>query len=194
MRALVLETFGGPFVPKDVPTPVIAPHEALVRVRNVGVCGTDVKIRANRMGLGVIPLIMGHENVGEVVAVGPDARGINVGDRRIAFPWMGCGACAVCRREEEQLCTTPRFLGVFRAGGYSDHLMMPHPRYLIDYGTIPAEQAAPLACSGVTTYGALKKLGQALIEREAVVIVGAGGLGLMCLSILKAMNGRGAIR
>ena len=61
MRALVLEEFGGPFTAKDVPTPTIAPHEALVRVRNVGVCGTDVKIRANKMGLGVIPLIMGHE-------------------------------------------------------------------------------------------------------------------------------------
>jgi len=52
MRALVLEQFGGPFVAKEVPTPAIAPHEALVRVRNVGVCGTDLKIRANRMGLG----------------------------------------------------------------------------------------------------------------------------------------------
>ena len=62
MRALVLEKFGGPFVPKDVPTPAIAPHEALVRVRNVGVCGTDVKIRADRMGLGVIPLIMGQRS------------------------------------------------------------------------------------------------------------------------------------
>ena len=66
MRALVLEKFNGPFVAKDVPTPAIAPHEALVRVRNVGVCGTDVKIRANRMGLGVIPLIMGHEIAGDI--------------------------------------------------------------------------------------------------------------------------------
>ena len=58
MHALVLERFGGPFVAKEVPTPAIAPHEALVRVRNVGVCGTDVKIRANRMGLGVITDIL----------------------------------------------------------------------------------------------------------------------------------------
>ena len=81
MRALVLEQFGGPFVAKDVPTPTIAPHEALVRVRHVGVCGTDVKIRANRMGLGVIPLIMGHEIAGEVAAVGREVREFAPGDR-----------------------------------------------------------------------------------------------------------------
>jgi len=81
MRALVLEQFNGPFVKKDVPTPTIAPHEALVRVRNVGVCGTDVKIRANRMGLGVIPLIMGHEIAGEVAEVGREVRGFVPGDR-----------------------------------------------------------------------------------------------------------------
>ena len=61
MRALVLEEFGGPLIMKEVPTPTIEPNEALVRVRNVGVCGTDLKIRAGRMGLNVLPLIMGHE-------------------------------------------------------------------------------------------------------------------------------------
>lgn len=66
MRALVLEEFGGPFTRKDVATPRIGPHEALVRVRNVGVCGTDLKIRAGRMGLNVLPLIIGHEVAGEV--------------------------------------------------------------------------------------------------------------------------------
>jgi len=140
-----------------------------------------------------LPLAMGHENAGEVVAFGPDAKGVKVGDRRLVFPWIGCGTCAVCGRGEEQLCTSPQFVGVFRPGGYSTHLMIPHPRYLLDFGSIPVEQATPLACAGVTTYGALKKIDAETLRREAVVIVGAGGLGLMCLSILKAMKGRGAI-
>ena len=63
MRALVLEQFGGPFIPKDVPTPAIAPHEALVRVRNVGVCGTDVKIRANRATRGGLASRVGYAEV-----------------------------------------------------------------------------------------------------------------------------------
>jgi D-arabinose 1-dehydrogenase-like Zn-dependent alcohol dehydrogenase len=205
MRSFQVRACGEPLQCVETTTPRPKGTEVLLRLLAAGVCHSDLHIwegyydigggkRINLADRGVtLPLTMGHENVGEVVALGPDAKGVNVGDRRIAFPWMGCGACAVCRREEEQLCTSPRFLGVFCAGGYSDHLLMPHPRYLVDYGDIPPEQAAPLACSGVTTYGALKKLGQDLIEREAVAIVGAGGLGLMCLSILKAMNGRGAI-
>src|SRR5258705_10782893 len=97
MRALVLEQFNGPFVAKDVPTPAIAPHEALVRVRNVGVCGTDVKIRANRMGLGVIPLIMGHEIAGEVAEVGAEVRGFAAGDRVGGNFYLTSGACPFSR-------------------------------------------------------------------------------------------------
>ena len=83
-------------------------------------------------------------------------------------------------------------LGVFSNGGYSDYLMLPHPRYLIDIGDLPADRAAPLACSGVTTYGALKKVGPTLAT-EPTVIIGAGGLGLMCIAIHKAMGGKSAI-
>jgi D-arabinose 1-dehydrogenase-like Zn-dependent alcohol dehydrogenase len=105
---------------------------------------------------------------------------------------MGCGECGVCRRGDEQLCTKPRSLGVFTPGGYSDFVMVPHPRYLFDIGDIPPEKAAPLACSGVTTYGALKKVGPTLTT-EPVVIIGAGGLGLMCIALHKAMGGHSAI-
>jgi len=83
-------------------------------------------------------------------------------------------------------------LGVFSNGGYSDYLMLPHPRYLIDIGDLPADRAAPLACSGVTTYGALKKVGPTLTT-EPTVIIGAGGLGLMCIAIHKAMGGKSVI-
>ena len=80
----------------------------------------------------------------------------------------------------------------FRSGGYADHLLVPHPRYLFDIGNIPPERAAPLACSGITTYGALKKVGP-MLQQEPVVIIGAGGLGLMCLALHKAMGGKAAI-
>src|SRR5262249_41274470 len=139
-----------------------------------------------------LPLTMGHENVGEVVAPGPGAKGVKVGDRVLVHPWMGCGECKVCKRGDEQLCPKPRSLGVFSAGGYRDHLLVPHPRYLFDFGDLPPERAAPLACSGITTYGALKKVGPVLFE-ELAVIIGAGGLGLMCLGLLQAMGGKGAI-
>lgn len=90
------------------------------------------------------------------------------------------------------MCRTAFSIGVFRSGGYADHLLVPHPRYLFDIGNIPPERAAPLACSGITTYGALKKVGPVLQE-EPVIIIGAGGLGLMCLALHKAMGGKAAI-
>jgi propanol-preferring alcohol dehydrogenase len=82
--------------------------------------------------------------------------------------------------------------GYSAPGGYADHLLVPHPRYLFDIGNIAPEKAAPLACSGITTYGALKKVGP-LLQEEPVVIIGAGGLGLMCLSLHGSMGGKGAI-
>ena len=80
-----------------------------------------------------------------------------------------------------------RSLGVFSNGGYADYLMVPHPRYLFDIGDLPPERAAPLACSGVTTFGALKKV--ATLKSEPTVIIGAGGLGLMCLGLHQKMGG-----
>jgi alcohol dehydrogenase, propanol-preferring len=195
---------GAPLEMREQPTPEPTGNEVLLRVLAAGVCHSDLHFWEGVYDLGggkqlkltergiVLPLTMGHETVGEVLAFGPEAKGVKVGDKRLAYPWIGCGECKVCQRGEEQLCVKPRFLGVFRPGGYCDHLLVPHPRYLVEFGDIPPEQAAPLACSGVTAYGALRKVG-GVLQTEPVVIIGAGGLGLMCLSILKSLGGHGAI-
>ena len=80
-----------------------------------------------------------------------------------------------------------------RAGGYADHVLVPHSRYLIDIGDLDPAQIAPYACSGLTTYAALKKIGEQTYRQHPVVIFGAGGLGLMCLTLIKALGGAGAI-
>jgi alcohol dehydrogenase, propanol-preferring len=195
---------GAPLRLMERPTPKPAGTEVLLKVIAAGVCHSDLHIwdgyydigggkRLNLADRGVkLPLTMGHENVGEVVAAGPGASGLKIGARKLVHPWIGCGECAVCRRGDEQLCRTPFSIGVFRSGGYADHLLVPHPRYLFDIGDIAPERAAPLACSGITTYGALKKVGPLLAE-EPVVIIGAGGLGLMCLALHRAMGGKSAI-
>ena len=195
---------GAPLRLMERPTPKPTGTEVLLKVVAAGVCHSDLHIWDGFYDLGggkrlkladrgvKLPLTMGHENVGEVVAMGPDAKGVKIGDRRLVHPWLGCGECAVCRRGDEQFCRTPFSIGVFRSGGYADHLLVPHPRYLFDIGNIAPERAAPLACSGITTYGALKKVGPSLQE-EPVVIIGAGGLGLMCLALHRTMGGKGAI-
>ena len=195
---------GAPLKLMERPTPKPTGSEVLLKVLAAGICHSDLHIWEGYYDLGggkrlqltdrgvKLPLTMGHENVGEVVAVGPDAKGVKVGDRRLVHPWLGCGECAICRTGEEQMCRTPFSIGVFRSGGYADHLLVPHPRYLFDIGNIPPERAAPLACSGITTYGALKKVGP-MLQQEPMVIIGAGGLGLMCLALHKAMGGKAAI-
>src|SRR4029079_12223974 len=85
----------------------------------------------------------------------------------------------------------PNAIGVYCDGGYADHITVPHPKYLLNLNGLDPVTSAPYACSGVTTYSALKKVENVL--HTPIVIFGAGGLGLMALSLLKAMGGKGAI-
>jgi D-arabinose 1-dehydrogenase-like Zn-dependent alcohol dehydrogenase len=194
---------GQPLQCNEAPTPEPKGTEVLLKTLAAGVCHSDLHLADGYFDLGggkklsleqrgmKLPITLGHENVGEVVAVGPDAKGVKIGQRMLADPWIGCGNCEPCRRGEDNLCTAMRSLGVFSDGGYATHIMAPHPRYLFDIGDMPPERAAPLACSGVTTYGALKKV--TTLASEPTVIIGAGGLGLMCLALHGKMGGHSAI-
>lgn len=195
---------GEPLQRVEDPTPRPAGTEVLLRVKAAGVCHTDLHLWDGYYDLGggrklymsergvTLPLTMGHENVGEVVAVGPDARDIAVGQTVLVYPWVGCGRCLICERGEENLCLKPRSLGVFTHGGYADHMVVPHPRYLFDIGAIAPERAAPFACSGITAFSALKKVAD-VIKTQPVVMIGAGGVGLTCLAIHKALGGNAAV-
>jgi D-arabinose 1-dehydrogenase-like Zn-dependent alcohol dehydrogenase len=203
MRMFQVCVCGQPLQLNEQPTPEPKGSEVLLKVLAAGVCHSDLHLADGWFDLGggkrmslqdrgmKLPVTLGHENVGEVVAVGPDAKGVKVGDRVLADPWIGCGTCPACQRNEDNLCTAMRSLGVFSDGGYADYLMVPHPRYLFDIGDMPPERVAPLACSGATTFGALKKV--TTLTREPTVIIGAGGLGLMCLALHKKMGGQSAI-
>jgi len=192
--------FGQPLQRVERTTPQPQGNEVLLKVLAAGVCHTDIhtwegsydlgggkRLHMADRGVG-LPLTLGHETVGEVVAVGSDVTDVQLGDRRLVYPWIGCGECRVCRRGRENLCTQPRFLGIFRAGGYSDHLLVPHSRYLVDIGTLTPHQAAPYACSGLTTYSAISKIDPEVLAQEPVLVIGAGGLGLMCVTLLRAMG------
>jgi alcohol dehydrogenase, propanol-preferring len=203
MRMFQLCTCGEPLQLTEQATPKPTGGEVLLKVLAAGVCHSDLHLADGWFDLGggkrlslaergmKLPVTLGHENVGEVVAVGPDAKGVRIGARMLADPWIGCGACGPCRRGEENLCRAMKSLGVFADGGYADHIMVPHPRYLFDIGDLPPERVAPLACSGVTTHGALKKV--PTLASEPTVIIGAGGLGLMCLALHQKMGGHSTI-
>ena len=203
MRMFQVCVCGEPLQCNEAPTPEPKGSEVLLKVLAAGVCHSDIHLADGWFDLGggkrmslqdrgmKLPVTLGHENVGEVIAVGPDAKGVKIGQKMLADPWIGCGKCPACLRNEDNLCTAMRSLGVFSNGGYATHMMVPHPRYLFDIGDMAPERAAPLACSGVTTYGALKKV--ATLKSEPTVIIGAGGLGLMCLALHQKMGGHSAI-
>ncbi|GAB2830204.1 alcohol dehydrogenase [Comamonas piscis] len=176
--------------------------EVLVCICACGVCHSDLHMAEGFFDLGdgrhfglekVLkpPRTLGHEIVGTVAANGPDAEGA-LGRSVIVFPWIGCGQCALCARGDEHMCARPESLGTTRDGGFSTHVRVPHPRYLIDHAGIDAAFAATLACSGLTAYSALKKVAPAT-EQAPLVIIGAGGVGLSAVALAKAMHGLGPI-
>lgn len=199
MRSYQVCQCGAPLQLAEGEAPAPQGTQVLLKVRAAGVCHSDLHIWDGYYEIGggrhlnltdrgmKLPLTMGHENVGEVIALGPDATGVKVGDTRLVNPWIGCGECKVCRGGEENLCTKPRFVGVFAPGGYATHLLVPHARHLFDIGTLAPHEAAPLACSGVTAYGALKKV-QPMLAREPLVVIGAGGVGLMAVTLARKMG------
>ncbi len=210
MRSFKVADFNAPLKEVEEPTPRPSGTQVLIKVKAAGVCHSDLHIWEGGYELGhgrkplslkdrgvSLPLTMGHETVGEIVAFGPevtesDKHGLKTGDVVLAYPWLGCGKCKTCLGGDENMCIVkPSALGVYCDGGYADHLTVRHPKYLLDLKGLDPVTAAPYACSGVTTYSALKKVESVL--DTPIVIFGAGGLGLMALSLLKAMGGKGAI-
>ena len=204
MRCYCVTHHGQPLELVERPLPQPQGTEVLLKVRAAGVCHTDLHLWEGHYDLGggkkltlaergiKPPLTLSHEIVGKVVGAGEAAGPVAPGRSVLVHPWIGCGECAACRRGEENLCIKPQSLGVVRPGGFAEYVIVPHPRYLVDIDGLDDAEAAPLACAGVTTYSALKKLG-ARIETDPVVIIGAGGLGLMAIEVLKALGGKGAI-
>ena len=189
--------WGKPLQPATRETPKPTGTEVLLKLKYCGVCHSDVHIRDGYFELGggkrfymtergmKLPHTLGHEPYGTVIAAGPDAGGVPIGQDRLVCPWIGCGSCVRCREGQDNHCMTPRFVGVQRAGGYADHLLIPHPRYLIDAAGVDPAWAATLSCSGLTTYSAVSKLNP-IPRDEWIAVMGAGGLGLMAIEMLKA--------
>jgi alcohol dehydrogenase len=118
--------------------------------------------------------------------VGADLSKDLIGSRKAVFPWIGCGQCRDCANGDENLCLKQRFLGVAIDGGFASHVLVPDAKYLLDYDPLPVNQAATLMCSGVTAYGALKRLVDRPRQRN-LLLIGLGGVGMMGLAFAQAM-------
>ncbi|GAN77837.1 alcohol dehydrogenase [Acidisphaera rubrifaciens] len=205
MRAWAVVENGAPLKELELPTPEPKGTEVLLETTHCGVCHSDLHIWEGYYDLGggkkmslkdrgvTLPLAMGHEIVGRVVKLGPDAKGVKVGDLRVVYPWLGCGECPACLADEDNMCTrAARSLGVYQNGGYATHVVAPHPRHLVDPGTVDPSLAATYACSGITVFSAIKKC-MPMAPDDPIVLVGAGGLGLNAIAILRALGHKAII-
>ena len=198
MISYQVEAFGRPLARVLRDTPVPQGTEVLLRVSHCGVCHSDVHLHDGYFSLGegqkldvtrgiALPHTLGHEIAGTVVALGPDAKGVAVGAARVAYPWIGCGQCATCAAGHEELCAAPRVLGLQRAGGFADHVLVPDARVLVDPGHLPLAQACTYACAGITAYGALKKAAP-LADGDTLLVIGAGGVGLSGVRLARRLH------
>jgi D-arabinose 1-dehydrogenase-like Zn-dependent alcohol dehydrogenase len=203
MRSFKLTQFGTPLkeVFESPPAPTAA--QILLRVRACGVCHSDLHLAQGYFDLGrerkldmsapmQLPRILGHEIVGVVEEVGPEASGVRVGDRRVIYAWGGCGQCALCRAGQENLCARPHNVGIHRDGGFSSYVLVDHPRYLVEFDPLPEAFAATLACSGLTAYSAVKKAGPVDADNPLLTI-GAGGVGLAAVNMARTLYDTGPV-
>ena len=163
MRAMVLERIGQPLVARDLEPPTPGPNSVLIRVRACAVCRTDLHVVDGELPHPKLPLILGHEIIGIVEAVGEHVTRFQPG-HRVGVPWLGftCGQCPFCLRGEENLCPNAKFTGYQIDGGYAE-LTVADQRYCFP---IPAQfsdaHAAPLLCAGLIGYRSLRMTGDAV--------------------------------
>lgn len=197
MKSQAITALGQPLeeIEKEVPNPKGA--EVVIKTQHCGVCHSDLHLHDGYFDVGggnklqvktedSLPFVLGHEVEGTVMAVGPDAKGVEVGKNYAVYPWIGCGACGICESGREHLCTRPRAIGITVDGGYAEQVLVPDSKYLIEIGDLDGSLAACYMCSGITAYSAVRKL-EPVMSAGPYMIIGLGGVGMMALQVALAL-------
>lgn len=199
MKAWAIVEANAPLEEIELPTPVPKGSEVLIEVTHCGVCHSDLHFWKGEYDMGggkvmklsergvTLPRAPGHEVAGRVVAQGPDATGMEPGRIYVVYPWLGCGHCEECAAGQDNMCSAQHSIGIIENGGFATHVLVPHPRYLVDIGAVEPALAATYACSGIAVYSAVRKV-LPLGAKRPVVLIGAGGLGLTAIAMLKALG------
>ena len=169
MKAARIVEPNKPLQVTELESPQASGNEVIVKVKAAGVCHSDLHLWEGGYDLGdgtflkvtdrgvKYPVTPGHEIVGTVAEIGSDVKGVSVGDNVLVYPWLGCGECPACKEGNENLCDTPKSIGLFQDGGYAESVNVPHYKYLAKIDGLDLDAATSLACSGLTAYTAIKK-------------------------------------
>jgi len=188
MKAALLREFGQPLEIAHVPAPAPPADEVLIRVEACGVCHSDLHMAhgdwpdvAAKMSL---PAILGHEAVGRVVEPGAAVSSVAIG-QRVGVGWLysTCGACEPCHEGAENLCLDRKVTGVDAPGGYAEFMRIKASHAITVPENLPAVEAAPLFCAGLTVFHACRNAG--LRAGERVAVFGVGGLGHLALQLAR---------
>jgi alcohol dehydrogenase, propanol-preferring len=200
MKSAKIIEINQPLQIQENKTPKPKGYQVLVKVQSSGVCHSDIHLweggyegpqgqflKTTDRGVKY-PLTPGHEIAGVIDSLGEQTEGFKKDEKVLVYPWIGEGLCPACRTGEENICDKPRSLGIYNDGGYSDYVLIPNYKYLVKLGEeLDTDTSAPLSCSALTAYGAVKNGN--LTPNDNVVIVGTGGLGLMAIQLAKAITG-----
>ena len=185
---MLLEAARQPLREARVPVPVPGPHQVLLRVAACGVCRTDLHVADGELPDPKLPLILGHEIVGDIVALGPGATRFTEG-ARVGVPWLGwtCGACRFCTSGRENLCLSARFTGYHLDGGYAEYTVADERYCFALPPELRAPDAAPLLCAGLIGYRSLVAAGD---HAERLGLYGFGAAAHIVAQIARAQGRR----
>jgi D-arabinose 1-dehydrogenase-like Zn-dependent alcohol dehydrogenase len=184
MRAAVVTAAGGAWEMQSVPQPEPGPNQVLVKMHASGICYTDVHETLGHLP-GKFPRILGHEPVGEVVAIGAGVTSRKVGDRvGVAWVQWTCGRCEWCFRGRKNFCPQQKATAIELQGGHAEFMPIYADATMLIPDGVSYEQAAPIFCAGYTVWSGLRWANPKPHERIAVV--GIGGLGHLAVQYAKA--------
>jgi alcohol dehydrogenase, propanol-preferring len=191
MPAYRMRRWGGGVELVDVPVPVAVGREVLVEVQAVGLCHSDLFVMGCEEGVlpYELPMTLGHEVAGRVVAVGEEADRSLVGRTGVVHGVWSCGECHNCRRGQDNHCTALDGGiggGLGRDGGLASYVVLPEGRHFVEAHDVAPATLAPLADAGLTAYHAIRTHRDALTGDCAVLVIGVGGLGHLAVQILRA--------
>ena len=184
MRAAIVPSANSAWVLREVPTPEPGPNQVLIKICASGMCYTDVHQTRGALPI-LFPLTLGHEPVGEIVAIGSGVTTRKVGDR-VGVPWVqsSCGRCEWCLRGKPMFCAGMLGTSVQLPGGHAEYMLAYADATMLLPAGLSYEQAAPIFCAGYTVWSGLRWAAPQPGERVAVV--GIGGLGHLAVQYAKA--------
>jgi propanol-preferring alcohol dehydrogenase len=189
MKAARLQSPRKPVRIVEVDDPEPGPGEVVVKIASSGVCHSDLHIAKGEFPSVNYPITLGHEPAGTIHEFGETVEDIKKGQHVLVYPGSGCGRCWFCLQGEENYCEDGRFFGFDKDGADAEYLLVESPRYLFPIPGLSTDEAAPLACAGITAYHAVKAQALPVLHPDdCAVIIGVGGLGHIAIQLLKKMS------